>query len=338
MIESCTWLVKVLTICTSAAALVAGCGSTSGSSVRRPGSAGYVDPGPWDGPLAQKHAGKVLFSSAPIPFNGADDSSLYARYELGDPLYIRLFSAESPANLLPGCEEPRANFRLDLNGAGAGKATAYLEPFGGATFGAKAAQQRIAVSLTSDSSIPITADPATVDKESAETISAFAAKAIVPLREGENTLRVVVDLDCGASSNANPLLAEGTLTVNVKPGTKTAYLSKAGPKIEPSPHPENDALVPEILSAMKSVPDWNNEIVIGARVTSPGWTPVRHEETGVLIRRSISAVLVVRARSEANPEACRLFELGFSRDVDGGPLELDGIGQSTAFVCSNAPR
>lgn len=336
MSEKFVRLAKVLAICTTV--LAAGCGSTSGAGVRRPGSEGYVDPGPWDGPLAQKHAGKVLFSSAPIPYNGTDDSSLYTRYELGAPLYIRLFSAESPANLLPGCQEPRAIYRLDINGAGAGKQTSQLEPFGSVVFGSKLVQQRVAVSLTSESSIPMTADPATVDKESAEVISAFSAKAIVPLRDGENTVRVVVDLDCGASTDANPLLAEGTLTIDVKPGAKASYLGKAGPKLEPSPHPENDALVPEILSTMKSVPDWKNEVIIGARVTSPTWTPIRHEGTGELMRRSVSAVVIVRAKEEPNPEACRIFELGFSRDVDGGPLALDDIGESTAFVCSNAPK
>jgi hypothetical protein len=70
--------------------------------------AAYIDPGPWSGPLAQKHAGKVVFSSSPIPYDGTDDSSMYTTYTLGEPLFIRMWSKDSPNNLRPCAERSMA--------------------------------------------------------------------------------------------------------------------------------------------------------------------------------------------------------------------------------------
>lgn len=331
-------------VCVCVAVAVSGCAALLGSGSKKgapvePGSEGYVDPGPWDGPVAQKHAGKVLFSSQAIALDASDDSSIYADYELGAPLFIRFFAKESPHNLLPGCTHPRAIFRSDVNGEHAGKASAYMSSFGDIHIGEKLLRVRGAHSLTGNTRMPITTPVASVDdKDAADVISKFTSGIVTRLREGKNTIRIVVDLDCGASSDKNPLYAEGMLNVTVKPGGVAEYLAKFGPQVAASPHPENEKLVPEIIEIMKAMPDWSNEDVLGARVTSRDWNPVRNELTGVLIRKRIDAVVVVHAKKEPNAEACRIFTLGFERDVAGGPLMFGGVGGNKPIPCSSAPK
>jgi hypothetical protein len=110
--------------------------------------------------------------------------------------------------------------------------------------------------------------------------------------------------------------------------------------LPPSPHRENANLVPEILEHMRAKQDagWDREIFLGARVSSRSWEPMRNELTGRLTAKSVAADVVVRARKETNPEACRRFTLYFARDVAGGSLFFDGVGESEPFPCSKAPK
>lgn len=336
--------VKSLILCAAVTASVSGCGglmssSSKGNEPLQAGDSEYVDPGPWDGPVAQKHAGKVLFSSKPIAVDATDDSSIYTEYTLGDPLFIRFYAKESPHNLLPACKEPRVIFRSDINGEHKGKHSGQMSSFGDILISEKLARARGAHTLSGATNTPITTDPATIeDKEKAEIIERFTSGVIARLHEGTNTVRIVVDLDCGFTKDTNPLYAEGTLTVMVKPGAVAEYLAKYGPKLAASPHHDNAKLVPEIIEVMKAMPDWSNEEIKGASVTSKDWIPMRNDLTGVLVKKRVDAAVVVRAKKETNPEACRVFDLSFERDVAGGPLMFGGVGESKPFPCSNAPK
>ena len=158
------------------------------------------------------------------------------------------------------------------------------------------------------------------------------------MHEGTNSLRILLTLDCGYADAKDPVEAEGTLQVEVKPGAKKAYLAKYGTQLTPSPHPENAKLVPQILKAMKAKPDWDNEDLLGARVVSEDWIPVRNQVTGALVAKAVEAVLVVHAKKEENPDVCRLFTMSYARDAAGGPLYYNGTGDPTPFPCVNAPK
>jgi len=304
------------------------------------GDPGYVDPGPFEGPLDQKYTGKVVFSSKPIAVKDTDDSAVYAgSYKLGDPLFIRFFDKDSTHNLLPQCRSPRRVIRVDLNGEAAGKPTGGIPGIGNYQVGHP--NNRGAGSITNEITTPMnTATTWTAERETAANavLRSFNSGIIASLHEGTNTLRVVLTADCGSGSFTDPVTAEGTLNIEVKPGAKKAYLAKFGTRLETSPNPQNAKLVPQIIKAMKAKPDWDNEDFLGARVTSEDWIPVRNDLTGVLVAQQVNAVLVVHAKKEQNPDVCRLFTMTYARDPAGGPLYYSGTGNPTPFPCVNAPN
>ncbi|MDI3290255.1 hypothetical protein QHF83_43485 [Polyangium sp. 15x6] len=305
-----------------------------------PGSKDYVDPGAWEGPLHQKYAGQVVFSSKPIPKDGADDSSIYTEYTLGDPLYARFWSKESPHNLMPKCDNRQRHIlRIDVNGENAGKPASQISSFDLIEFNDN--KVRTMASLTGELEVPFTkASTVTFTKADNDTraLREFNAIMVPKLKEGDNTVRVLVSMDCGASRDTDPLVAEGTLKVKVKPGAKQEYLAKYGAQLAPSPHPENDKLAPEITKLVDDKPDWDNEIVLGSRVISAQWEPIRNQITGVLTHYTLDAAVVVRLKKEKDENACRVFNIGITRDAAGGSIRWGGVGSDMPFPCMNAPK
>ncbi|MRG91508.1 hypothetical protein [Polyangium spumosum] len=335
-----------LTGCVSLLAQIGGGSSDSGGASDKPkdapaapGDGDYADPGAWEGPLHQKYAGKVVFSSKPIPKDGADDSSVYTAYTLGGPLYGRFWSKESPHNLMPKCSDPRHIMRVDVNGEHAGKPPSQVPSFDLAKFSAN--KTRTMASLTGELEVPFTtASTVTFTKADGDTraIRDFNALVVPKLKEGDNTVRVIVSLDCGASRDTDPLVAEGTLEVKVEPGAKKEYLTKYGAQLAPSQHPENTKLAPQIVKLVDDKPDWDNEVVLGARVISDQWEPVRNKITGVLTHHVIEAAVVVRLKKETDENACRVFPIGVTRDAAGGSIRWGGNGSGIPFPCVNAPK
>ena len=307
----------------------------------------YIDPGPWHGPLAQKHAGKVVFSSAPILFDGADDSSMYTTYTLGDPLFIRMWSKDSAHNLHPCAERSMATgaamgqtivLKADVNNERAGKPLHEWEGFG--YYQNRDPEKRIAMMLSNESDRAFTTRfdyAAGKDEMGQIAVRAWNTDIIPKLREGKNTIRVVVGLSCMTKKELTPI-AEGTLEVNVPSGALATYLEKYAPRAPTSPHPDNEVISRDIIAAMKKLPDWDNEIFIGALVTSEDWLPVRNRETGVLVEYEIEALLYVRLKKEKDPNACRQFKMTYRRDAAGGPLYRAGTGTSYNFPCNVAPK
>ncbi len=307
----------------------------------------HIPPGPWAGPMAEKHAGEVVFSSAPIPMDGKDDSAAYATYTLGDPLFMRFWSKDSPNNLQP-CEMRslsgdfavrQVTLHADINGEGASKPIAELPSFDSYGLSEDDSAKRQMKGLSNELERAFTT-PSTFGGDRAsrdDAVRNFNAYIVPKLHEGENTLRIVVALSC-VTKPERTVLAEGSIKVRVVPGAKEAYLAKYATKVPPSPHPENDRLARDIVAAMKKKPDWDSEVLVGASVTSEAWQPVRHPDTGVLIAQEIEALLFVRKRSEKDPENCRAFHMHYRRDPAGGTLYYSGTGSSTFVPCSAAPR
>lgn len=308
----------------------------------------YVDPGPWAGPLAQRHAGKVVFSSAPIPYDGTDDSSMYTSYTLGEPLFIRMWSKDSPNNLRPCGERSMASgaaigqtveLKVDVNNESASKPFHEWQNLGYYREGTP--EKRIAMTLSDETDFAFTTRVDYAAAESEEmgkiVVRTWNSKIIPKLHEGKNTIRVVVGLSCLTKNEITPI-ADGTLEVTVPPGGVAAYLEKYGPRAPVSPHPDNANIARDIIAAMKKLPDWQNEIFVGALVTSEDWQPVRNRETGVLVEYEIEALLYVRLKSEKDPNACREFSMTYRRDAAGGGLYRAGTGRSYNFPCDIAPK
>jgi hypothetical protein len=300
-----------------------------------------IEPGPWAGPLHKKYAGKVVFSSRPIPMDGKDDRAVYRQYTLGDPLYIRYWSADSPHNLMPSCDKPRIISRADVNGRGAGKNLTELDSFALYDVDTDKLDERKMASLSNELELafttPTTLDPSSEEEAGRQAVRLFNAQFIPQLHDGANEIRVIVSLDCGYSTQSDPVLAEGTLNVTVKPGAVAAYLTKYGTRLASSPFSGNRAVVRDIIVAMKKESDWRDEKIVGAQVTAEDWTAIHNEVTGRLVAKQIEAIIVARA-NKASAEECRLFHMSFRRDAAGGALYRFGTGDSEAFACSNAPK
>jgi hypothetical protein len=302
------------------------------------GDPGYVDPGAYDGPLAKKYAGKVVFSSAPIALDASDDKAVYASYTLGEPLYMRYWSEQSLHNLMPTCSTPRVYPRADVNGAAAtAKSRTNLPSFGTYRIAESVLNGRMAQSLSGKVDLAFTTslvyDPAEREVAGEAAVREFNSEIIPLLHEGTNTLHIVVEADCGAAEENDPVLAEGTIEVVVKPGAQAKYLAAYGPRLAPSPNPENAKLAKEILSVMKKQADWDNEELRFAQVISKDWQPVRNE-LGRLVAYQVEAALLVHGSSDHGDQACRLFDVAYRRDPAGGDLYFAGTGDSRPFPCT----
>ncbi|MDC0744926.1 hypothetical protein [Polyangium mundeleinium] len=84
--------------------------------------------------------------------------------------------------------------------------------------------------------------------------------------------------------------------------------------------------------------DWDNEIVLGARVISAQWGPVRNKITGVLTHHILETAVVVRLKKETDENACRVFPIAVTRDAAGGAIRWGGNGSGIPFPCVNAPK
>jgi hypothetical protein len=125
--------------------------------------------------------------------------------------------------------------------------------------------------------------------------------------------------------------------VVVPPGAKAAFLANS-PDLSESPNPDNAKLVPAMLAIMQALPDWQNDDILGARVTAKNWEPVRHPNNGRLVAREIAAIVVTHPKKSPDAEACKKFNVFFSRDVAGGSLQFSGVRGNEPIPCSKAPK
>jgi hypothetical protein len=306
-----------------------------------PGDEGYVDAGPWAGPLHQKYAGQVVFSSAPIANDAADDRSVVTTYTLGAPLYARYWSKDAAHNLKPCRGNSHAALRADVNGEHAGKRATQIQSIG--SYEIARPNERGMASLTDELAVPLRkASTWTVDQTRASdgerVIRAWSTGIVPRLAPGDNTVRFLITLDCGTSTDEDPIFAEGTLQVLVPPGSKKEYLATYGLQLGLSPHPDNAKLAPEIVAVVDRSSDWDHQVILGARVVAPEWVPVRHKLTGIVTHHVVSAVVVARPDKETNLESCQLFYMNVERDAEGGPLRLGGVSPFIPFPCVNAPQ
>ena len=320
-------------------------GSISWSPPRRPaadpnaplkaGAAGYVDPGAFAGPVAERRAGEVVFSSAPISLTATDDAAAISTWDLSTPLHMRFFAEESQQNLLPGCEDRRFTVNLMVNPPeGApfmGDAVLLLRAF-------KLAEPtaRPAATLTSDAAQSFRAPTTWSAQEDPKLgiVRTFNAEVVPQLVPGDNLLAFRVSLDC---RGRDVTVADGELTVVVTEATKATYLKAYGTRLPAPTHPENGSISRQILSVLAGDANWAEDRLLGAQVTSAAWEPIRNELTGVLTGHRIGALILTHRQDEPNPDVCVATATRFVRDASGGPLRYEGGAQGWALPCSSAP-
>lgn len=304
---------------------------------RRPGDADYVDPGPFAGPVAEKRAGEVVFSTAPIGMTAADDAAAIESWDLAGPLYIRYFAAESQQNLLPQCREADRRVFMD----------AMVNPAEGAPWQGDAVISlrhlrvespelrpvgSVTAALTDSFGTPTTLWDRAHKPDDA--IVAFNSALVPQLVEGENQVVFKVQIEC----NGRALdLANGTLSVSVTAGRKAAWLKAYGTRPPVPTFKDNAATSAKVLELMRARDDWRNEEIRGAVVSSDAWEPVRNELTGVLVKYRLSTLLLVHDVGEPNPDVCKGIDVLVSKDPAGSSLAFEGVGTNVPLPCSTLP-
>jgi hypothetical protein len=188
--------------------------------VKKNDEVAYIDPGPWSGRWRRStQEGGVL--SSPIPYDGADDSSMYTTYTLGEPLFIRMWSKDSPHNLRSCAERSMASgaaigqtvqLKADVNNESASKPFHEWEGFGYYQEGDP--EERMSMTLSNETDFAFTTriDYAAGKEDMGKiVVRAWNTDIIPKLREGKNTIRVVVGLSCLQKKDITPV-AEGTLS------------------------------------------------------------------------------------------------------------------------------
>lgn len=290
------------------------------------GDDGYVDPGPWTGPLAERRAGQVVFSAEPLSASSTDDEGVYQDYQLGDPLHISYFSSDSPHNLMRGLVA-RVVVRVVVNDTYEPRQRlgAVVDSSGGTW-----SKSRIAGSLADGRALtsPETSPPSSVARK-------FNELVVARLREGTNSVRVSVSLEREHGSNDDRVIADQTITFHVAPGAVDAYLRRYGTTLKKSPHAENKALAAPIAALVKSHPNWSKLELLGSVVDSPEWEPFRNQ-LGILVARRIEASVVFKKSEMKSPNDCRLVRIVVVKDVAGGSPQYGGTIDETWFPCVNA--
>lgn len=300
------------------------------------GTAAYAaDPGPFLGPMHEAHGGQVIFSSKPVTASAATDDGFITGYKLGDPLYVRMWGKDSANNTNPKCRRDiRYSWRVTVNG---GEDT----PIGVSSLADDTRAERAAQALSGDAKIPVTT-ATTIDKASddkLDRVRGWNGEVIPQLVDGKNSIHVRVTVDCGAAMDDDPTIAEGTLEVDVEPGRAAAYAKAYGPFLPKARHPESKAIGPKLAAAVAEA--WANEDILGAVLTSPGWTVVRDEWTGAHTRRWSEGYVVAHLKKERAPNRCRAFavtanEAAMNTNRFSPDVTMGGSGSPAGVPCAVA--
>ena len=286
---------------------------------------GKQDPGPWDGPLAKKYAGQFVFSSAGIKYDAADDGAVYqGAYTLGEPLFIRYWSKDSPANLDGACR----NFTLDFSATVQGQTVSL-----GTVRNVVNPRERVAGVLGDKSDTAMTSEavwtPGAPVKESELTRRSFNSVVVPLLKEGANDVTLKATLYC--ISNKLGVFAEGKLTINATKKAIDAYVEKFGTRIAEQVTDKKE--LKTFAALLMKQPRWAKESVLAVVATSP-WQP-QQNDIGLIIGDYVNVAAVVR---EQNGKGCRAFEVGFARTTSESPIAYTGVGESTVLPCPKAAK
>jgi len=290
-----------------------------------------VDPGEIGGPLAEAYTGKVVFSTQPIPWTGADGSSIIESYALDGPLYARFWSADSIHNLVEGCiGRPTVYVRASVNDG---------EEFPVTDFMPKT-RVYVAMAITEELSTSLATPTQVGDRAADEAVRRWNGRIVPLLEVGDNTVRLELQTSCQGTKTVT--LAEGTLRVTVTAAARAAYIKKYGPHLPRSTHPDAAVIVPGIRAALAD--KWQNTEVVGAVAIGKSWDIKRHAASGVPLYRHGTAVVVGRKKDESNPEVCEAHFVGVRQEASGSGFERHiryngvGVGGPHHIPCSVARR
>lgn len=280
-------------------------------------------------PLHKKYMGKMVFANSvlPLKFNGENESGFLTKFKLGDPIFYRIYMDNSLFNyankLSPGQK------REDINSKGGYKIKFYLDNtevyFADAcegTSGFLAKEQEAMTTFKGALNNP-------KEKAIGEiAFNEFVAKAIEKLTIGDHLIKVEMYPTVSfPKMTVGSVVATGEFTLTIASDSFIPYdPANCLPKAQMA-----DKVVEEnILKAFKAQ-GWQERPAI-VRIVDANWTIVRHEVSGVIIKRTIDAIV-----ASTNGYKCQYQVFGFSQNYDGTKFQpeifLDNIGDPKQISC-----
>ncbi len=166
----------------------------------------------------------------------------------------------------------------------------------------------------------------------------WASEVLPQLKKGKNTLEFTANGVCFVMNQGQKSVPVATGQIEVMLPSES--VRKKWLRKNYNPLKKGKLKVKRLKQQAKKIlgQKWPNETVLGAMMQSDNWYKVRHKLSGRVIRKNATAWVVVRRNDEPNKEACRVFEVLFNSEPEGGPLRWGGVGSSHAFPCSRAPK
>lgn len=277
----------------------------------------------------KKYMNKVVFATSkdPIKFGAENESAFATAFKLGDPIFFRVYMDNSLFNyankLVPGQK------REDINTKGGYKVKIYLDNVemyaGNACEGIsefKATEQETFTTFKGALNNPS-------EKAIAErAFEQFIMKSEDKLTVGSHKVKIEFYPTVASSKEVvGNVIATGEFTLTVPANLFVAYdPAKCLPKAQMT----DKSIEENILKAFKAQ-GWKEEPK-EARIVESNWTIVRNELTGVILKRTIDAIV-----ASTKEYKCQYQIFGFSQDYDGSKyldaIYLDNIGDPKTISC-----
>jgi hypothetical protein len=198
------------------------------------------DPGSL-GPMQDMHEATVVFSNAVIPKKDGDESKLVAETSLLKPLYLRMFSAKTPARVLNDnaqkCSDSlvRTKWYATLEGAPAKTGSVYLREGRPSAVSLSSARTNTVQDAYGKGMMSIVPQSRVSLPDSSDNLYPQFLKLVAQMKPGKNIVTIAYEVGCEGQPGKNKreftTVSKGSVVFNVKPGDLAAFTKNVGPDL-----------------------------------------------------------------------------------------------------------
>ena len=277
------------------------------------------------GPVHAKNMGKIVFASGveALTFQKENEAAFGTTFTLGKPIYFRAYMANSLSNLVQRLLPDISREIIDTHAVY--KMKFYLD-------GAMA-YENVLRDFTEEQK-QYTSFKGALQSEGEEynggdLFRLFVAENETKLTKGAHKLKIELTpfIDY-PEEKEGAVMAAGEIALNVGASTANASDTKT---CLPATGMKDAALEAKMMEAFKAK-GWS-EKPSAVRITGSRWNIIHHEVSGVILKRSVSAVVA----STLKNGGCQYQSFLFSEEYDGTAYQdavfMDGIGSPTTMPC-----
>ena len=280
-------------------------------------------------PMHKKYMGKLVFASkvTTLKFNGENESAFATKFKLGEPIFYRIYMDNSLFNyanrLSPGQK------REDINSKGSYKIKFYLDNVelysADACEGTKGFTPKEQEDMTTFKGALNNPTESAIGEVAFE---AFVVKAIEKLTVGDHLIKVEMYPMVSFPKQAiGSVVATGEFTLTIG---SDSFIPYNPANCLPKALMTDKVIEENILKAFKAQ-GWKEQPKV-VRIMDTNWTIVRNEVSGVIIKRTIDAIV-----ASTKGYKCQYQVFGFSQNYDRAKYQteiyLDNIGDPKEISC-----